>query len=158
MEGRTCGFSSRTLPFRNSRNQSPEACARKQDQSSDQKERGNPPVPPDPDHLSPTLVAKLPGYEVVIVEGLIWEIQPFRFFVLFPAAAPRFLGSLPASFYRANTTRVWGWIRFGTKPTGSPDHHLTTTTGADVALWAHTPSSVVGRPPGPPGGLSEVIP
>lgn len=157
MEGRTCGFSSRTLPFRNYRNQSPEACARKQDQSSDQKERGNPPVPPDPDHLSPTLVAKLPGYEVVIVEGLVWEVQPFRFFVLFPAAAHRLLGSLPASFCCTNTTRVWGWSRFGTKPTGSTDHRLTATTGADVALRAHTPSSVVGRPPGSPGGLSEVI-
>ena len=157
MEGRTCGFSSRTLPFRNSRNQSPEACARQQDQSSDQKERGNPPVPPDPDHLSPTLVAKLPGYEVVIVEGLIWEVQPFRSFGLFPAPAPRSLGPLPASLSSATTGRVREWIRFGTKPAGSTDRRLTATTGADVALRAHTPSSVVGRPPGSPGGLSEVI-
>ena len=157
MEDKTCGSSSRTLPFRNSRNQSPEACARQQDQSSDQKERGNPPVPPDPDHLSPTLVAKLPGYEVVIVEGLIWEVQPFRSFGLFPAPAPRSLGSLPGSLSCAPTRRAWGYIRFGTKCAGSTDHRLTATTGADVALRAHTPSSVVGRPPGSPGGLSEVI-
>ena len=157
MEGRTCGSSSRTLPFRNSRNQSPEACASEQDQSSDEKHRGNPPVPPDPDHIPPALAAEFPGYEVVIVEGLVWEIQPFRSFGLLPAPAPRSLGSLPASLSCATTRRVWGWIRFGTQRAGNTDHHLTPTTWADVALGTHTSYSCVGWTPGSPGGPSKVI-